>query len=168
MSSLTLYSLSAELVALLDSVDLCENEEQRAECEAEIRRTMEAQIRKVDDFCHFLSHIESQAELATKEIERLKARKASFINLSERLERYAIAIMKSLDLKRLDGNTARMALRANQPAVEIDSEESIPARYKTIRQQIYIDKLAVKRAISSGEEVPGAHLREGSVSLIRS
>jgi hypothetical protein len=167
LPSVTLYSISDTLVALLNSLDLCENEEARAECEAEICRTIEAQIRKVDDFCRFLAHLEAQAEFAAHEIERLQKRKTGFLKTSERLEQYAIRVMESLEVRKLDGHTARMSLRTNQPAVEIDNQDLVPALYKTIKQEISIDKRAIKRAIDSGEPVPGAHLREPSISLIR-
>lgn len=166
-SSMTLYSISDHLITLLDTYDLCPTDEARAECEAEIRRVVEQQIRKVDDFCRFLAHLESQADFAACEIERLKERKTAFENLGERLEQYAIRIMQSLNLRRLDGNTSRLLLRHNAPGVEIDNQELVPARYKTVRQEISVDKRAIKRAIDGGEDVPGAHLREPSTSLIR-
>ena len=168
MSSLTLYEISDHLVSLLDTFDLCETDEQRAECNAEIERYVDAQIRKVDSFCRFLSHLESQTELAEKEIKRLKAREAVFANLLERLEKYAIFTMQRNNLRKLDGDTAKLMLRVNTRGVDIDNEELVPAKFKTIRQEIQIDKRGIKKAIDAGEEVPGAHLREPSVSLIRS
>jgi hypothetical protein len=167
MSSLTLYDISDTLVALLDSYDMCETDEQRMQCEAEIRQTVELQIRKVDDFCRFLAHLESQADLAAKEIERLKARKSRFENLEERLEQYAIWTLQSLGLRKLDGNTSKLTLRTNQPGVEIDDGELVPPQFKTIKQEIVIDKRGIKKAIDAGANVPGAHLREPSISLLR-
>jgi hypothetical protein len=166
-SGLTLYGISDDLVALFETYDMCETDEARAECEAEIRKTIEAQIRKVDNFNRFFSHVQSQRDLATKEIERLKARKAAFMNLEERLEQYAIRVMQSLGLRKLDGQTSKLTLRTNQPAVEVDDEELVPAEYKTIKQTITVDKRAIKSAIDAGEEVPGVHLREPSISLLR-
>lgn len=167
MPGVTLYEISDHLVTLFDSYDMCETEEQRAECQAEIQRTIDAQIRKVDDFCRFLSHLESQTELADKEIKRLKAREAALANLQERLEKYAIYTMQSHNLRKLEGDTATLTLRTNQPGVDIDNEESLPAKFKTIKQEIAIDRRGIKKAIDAGEDVPGAHLREPSVSLIR-
>ena len=144
-----------------------EKDEHGMQCEAEIRQTVDLQIRKVDDFCRFLSHLESQTDLAAKEIERLKARKASFENLEERLEQYAIWAMQQLGLRKLDGNTSKLTLRTNTPGVEIDNQEAVPAEFKTIKQEVVIDKRGIKKAIDSGASVPGAHLREPSISLLR-
>lgn len=166
-SSLTLYEVTDHLVSLLDTYDMCETDEQRAECNAEIERTVDQQIRKVDSFCRFLSHLESQTELAEKEIRRLKARQAVFNNLIERLEKYAIFTMQRMNLRKLEGDTSTLMLRTNSPGVEVDDADVVPARFKTIKQEIAIDKRGVKKAIDDGESVPGVHLRQPSVSLLR-
>src|SRR4029077_15101407 len=156
MSGLTLYEISDHLVSLMDTYDLCETDEQRAECNAEIERYVRAQIDKVDNFCRFLSHLESQIDLAEREIKRLKARETAFANLEERLKQYAIYTLQRMNLRKMDGDTSKLALRTNQPGVEIDNAELIPPEYKTIRQEIQIDKRGIKKAIDAGIEVPGA------------
>jgi hypothetical protein len=168
MSESTLYKIPEHLMALRDTIDLCETDEQRAECEAEIERTADALMRKIDSFSHFLGHLESQIDLAEKEIKRLKAREMAFANLKERLNQYAIYTMQRNGLRTLEGDTAKLTLRTNQPAVEIDDVQVLPAEYKTIRQEIVPDKRAIKAAIAGGEAVPGARLKEPTVSLIRS
>lgn len=167
MSTPTLYEISEHLIALLDSLEMCETPEQRLECEAEIYRALEAQVRKVDDFARFLTHLESQATLAAHEIERLKTRRLRFTNRFDRLTGYAVRIMQSLEVRKLEGETARLALRTNQPAVEIDDAKLLPAQFITVVEEIHPDKRAIKRAIEQGEFVTGAHLAAPTVSLIR-
>lgn len=167
MATQTLYEISETLAALIETVDLCESEEERAECEAEILRTIEAQVRKVDDFCRFLAHLESQAELASDEMERLKERKNGFLRSAERLERYAIRVMTSLNVRRLEGQTARLTLRTSQPAVTIDDPGILPDQYVRVWHESSPDKRLIRAAIEAGEQVPGAHLAAPGVSLIR-
>jgi len=167
MANLTLYEINENLQALTDSLDLCQSAEERAACEADIERAVAAQIKKVDDFARFLTHLEAQAELADREIERLRTRRRRFTGLQERLQQYAVRVMQSANLKQLDGDTARLSLRHNPPAVEITDEARVPPEYKTIQQTIACDKRAIKRAIDTGEQVPGAELRPGTVSLLR-
>ncbi len=167
MSGMTLYEIADHLVALLDTRDLCESAEQKAECEAEIERYVDAQIRKVDSFCRFLAHLESQVDLAEKEIKRIKAREATFANLQERLEQYAIYTLQQMGLRKLEGDTATLLLRVNAPGVEIDNAEAVPAQFKTIKQEVQIDKRGIKKAIDSGEDVPGARLKQPTVTLLR-
>jgi hypothetical protein len=168
MSGMTLYEISDHLVALLDTVDLCETDTQRAECEAEIDRTIEAQLNKVDNVNRFFSYLESQTDLAEREIKRIKARGAVFANLYERLEQYVIRGMQIRNLRKIEGDTSKLTLRTNTPGVEIDDEAAVPAKFKTIIPATFtIDKRSIKKAIDAGEDVPGAHLREPSVSLLR-
>lgn len=167
MTAVTLYEANEHLVALLDTLDMCETDEARAECEAAIQQAAETHIRKVDSFCRFLSLVESQAELAAKEIDRLKLRRDALQKTADRLEQYAIRLMQSQGLTKLEGDTAKLSLRSNVAAVEITDEAAVPPQFKTITQKISCDKRAIKKAIDSGADVPGADLRFGSVTLIR-
>jgi hypothetical protein len=152
---------------LVDSLDVCPGEEERAHCEADIERASDRLLRKVDDFARFWAHVESQVDLADREIKRLQARRRGFAGLLERLKNYAVHVMQFHGLKRLHGDTTHLTLRHNPPAVEILDEAQVPAEYKTIQTTVACDKLAIKRAIDTGITVPGAELRPGTVSLLR-
>ena len=164
--NLTLYEISETLQALVDSLDMCETDEQRAQCEAEIQQTVRVQMGKTDDFCRFLAHLESQEGLASAEIDRLWARRHALTRTRERLEQYAIHVLQSMNLQRIDGATSRLSLRRNPPAVEIFNEAALPGKFKTVVQEVKIDKKAIKEAIQGGADVPGANLRSG-ISLSR-
>ena len=166
-SSLTLYEISDHLVSLLDTFDVCDTDEQRAACNAEIERYMDLQLHKVDNFNRYMTHLDSQMDLADKEIRRIKAREDVFARLKERSEKYAIFVMQRANLRVLDGDTSKLILRTNTPGVEIDDGQAVPAEFKTIVQEIKYDKRAIKRAIDDGESVPGAHLKEPTVTLLR-
>ena len=164
---ITLYSVNEDLLALVDSLDLCDTDEQRAACDAEILAAMEAQVRKTDSFGRFLAHLESQAALAEKEIARLEARQSAFLRARDRLEAYAVRTMQALNLPRLEGETSSLSLRYNTPAVDIRDESIIPGAFKIVRQTVSCDKRAIKQAIDHGESVPGAGLKPPTISLVR-
>lgn len=166
-SSLTLYEIQDHLAALMDTVDMCETDEQRAECNAEIDRAIELQLRKVDNVNRFFSHLDSQIELAEKEVKRIKALESVFVNLKERLELYIIRGMQMRNLRKLEGDTSRLTLRENTPALEVTDEAAVPDQFKTIIETVKIDKMGIKAALKSGEDVPGVHLLPPSVSLLR-
>ena len=52
-------------------------------------------------------------------------------------------------------------LRKQKEGLALDA---VPAEYKTTKVEVVADKTAIKKAIQSGEDVPGAHLVE-NVSL---
>jgi hypothetical protein len=55
-----------------------------------------------------------------------------------------------------------MKLKKNPPSVVIDDLTQIPTQYQRQKIQVDIDKVAIKAAIKAGEEVPGAHLEQGT------
>jgi hypothetical protein len=155
--AMTLYSLSEDLTAHLESVDLTEpGSPQRDECEAAIRRYMEQLPAKVDSVARMLAHLENQAQMAAQEMQRLQNRK-------------------------LEGETTTLALRPSEAAIVTD-EAAVPALYKTAvlempapvweefvrldntlvakltKQNLKVRLSDVKKAIKDGIRVPGADM----------
>jgi len=185
--AITLYSLSEDLMAHLESIDLTEPETpERAECEMAIQAYMEQLPDKVDSVAWMLAHLEDQAQMAAHEIHRLQARKESFDRARERLEAYCIQVLEQLPeprrgARKLEGSTCTLALRLSD-AVMITDEAVVPAEYKTAcvempapdwerlilrdetivgkvnKQNLKVRVVDVKKAIKGGESVPGADL----------
>jgi hypothetical protein len=185
--AMTLYSLSEDLAAHLDSVDLTEpGTPQRDECEAAIRRYMEQLPAKVDSVAWMLAHLESQAQLAAQEMQRLQTRKQAFERAGDRLAAYCVRVLEQLPEpkrgpRKLEGETATLALRPSEAAILTD-EAAVPAIYKTAvlempalvweecvrrdgtvigkltRQNLKVRLSDVKKAIKDGLSVPGADI----------
>ena len=64
---------------------------------------------------------------------------------------------------KVENATMRLSLR-HTTATEVDDLDQLPAEFKTTKVEVVADKTAIKKAIQSGEDVPGAHLVE-NVSL---
>src|SRR5437762_5133467 len=128
----TLYEIQYELMYLLDAFDglLPEEEEARMEIEEMITRAVGDQIQKVDGISHMLAHFESQAELAAAEGKLLQARKKAFERAAERLELYVRRAMDLAGLKKLEGQTTTLSLRAAPASVLITDHDAVPAEYK--------------------------------------
>ena len=165
----TLYDIEYELIYLLDTLDSlpAEDEIARIEIEEAITRAVRTEMRKVDGISHTLVHFESQVELAAAEIRRLQARRKAFERSGERLEVYVSRAMQVAGVKKLEGKTTTLSLRAAPVSVSITDFDAVPAEYKEIRTEIVISKDAVKKALKGGVEVPGAALSEGNVYLVR-
>jgi len=187
VAEMTMYSLSEDLLANLESIDLTDPETpERAECERAIHAYLEQLPVKVDSVAWMLAHLEDQAQMAADEIQRLHARKQTFERALERLEVYCIQVLEQLPEPRrgprkLEGSTNTLALRSSD-AVILTDEGIVPAEYKTAcvempapvwaslvrRDETVIGKLNkhnlkvrvadVKKAIKSGDSVPGADL----------
>ena len=159
-NSITLYDTTGDFVAILDlmandAADL--NEEQ----ETAIMQAIEQHVTKVEGVARVLRHFETMAQFARAEAERLAARAKHFEGEYRRLSAYVLNVMEERGLDELEGKTATLKIRNNPPAVLIGAEDLIPAEFKTIKQEITIDKNAVKARLKAGLEVPGATLTRG-------
>lgn len=162
----SLAEIVERLAALLDTVDLVETPEDRQACEAEIAETLAAEVRKVDGIASFLSYCESMQRFASEEISRLHERKARFARHEDRLRQYVIRTMEDADVKRLEGKTATFHLRACASSADIRDESAIPEKFKVSKVVITVDKRAVRAALESGEDVPGAELIIGKNTVV--
>jgi hypothetical protein len=185
--TLTLYALSEELMAHLDSIDLTDpGSSERAECEAAIQAYLAQLPAKVDSVARMLAHLESQAQMAAREMQRLTMRKQTFERATERLEEYCVRVLEQLPAPRkgprkLEGETSTLTLRPSD-AVVLRDEASVPADYKTAcvempapvwedlvrldptvisqltRQNLKVRLADIKKALRAGESVAGADI----------
>jgi hypothetical protein len=158
-TKVTLYDTTAELTALIGLMEQ-HDEEPTEEMQGLIQAALEQHLRKVDSFAQFLVHLENQADFASDEIKRLTARKRRLELHHERLSNYALRIMDERGWLELNGETADIRIKRNPPAVNILDADAIPAEFKTIRQEVTLDKNGIKARIKAGKEVPGAELTQ--------
>jgi Siphovirus Gp157 len=128
---------------------------------------LEAALEKRDNVARFLCHLEQQQEFARAEIRRLKDRESRLATLQQRIEECVVRFLESKQLRKLEGKSPTLALRACPPSVVIHDPSSIPANFQTVRQEVVVDKRAIKAAIEAGQDVPGCDLLIGKQTLIR-
>jgi hypothetical protein len=157
----TLYELTTEVLSLLDS-----EEELDEQTLAEVTGNM---LAKVGDYCKLFRVMESDAGAIGTEIDRLRHRKTVLENnLSRAKDRLKFCMeLASLDEIKTPDKLFTVKLAQNPPKVIEDDREIIPAHFKTIVQEVKIDKKAIGDALKRGEEIPGAHLERGTSLRIR-
>lgn len=153
-----LWKIEEELAALLDSVDVC-SEEQRPELEARIAQYLGAEVEKVDRVGAVLSSLEHVAANAKAEIDRLTDRRQSAERAAERLKRYILYVLSLREGRPLKGHNVTLSARESE-AVRITDPSAVPERFKKTTVSVEIPKDPVKRALKAGEEVPGAVLEK--------
>jgi hypothetical protein len=158
-SKITLYNISENLAALVNSVDTCP-EELRADLDREIDEAISIAVQKVDNFARYLVHLESQEQLAGIEAKRLKQRENYFLRTKERLEQYAIRIMRIHGWASLQGSTNTLQI-SKRDHVHVSDPDLL--RDEFMKERPYVrrdpDNTAIRAAIEAGEIVPGAELR---------
>jgi hypothetical protein len=128
---------------------------------------LEAALEKRDNIARFLVHLEQQQDFARAEIRRLKDHESGMAALQERIEGYVIRFLEAKGLRKLEGKTSSLALRACPPSVVIHDPSAIPAEFQAVRQEVVADKRAIKAALEAGQDIPGCDLLIGKQSLIR-
>lgn len=132
MSAITLYDAAEELRTLFDTLDGLEDPQEIAEFEKEMQPAFAAAIRKVENFAHYLAHLDSQAELCAAEIKRITERKKQFADRAAKLREYAIRSMQAHGVSKLESPTVTLRLQKNPPAVKITDMDDVPDEFQTL------------------------------------
>jgi hypothetical protein len=134
-SATPLYAIEEYLAAMVDTVDMVSDEEQK-EFLAEFQQALTVAVDKRDRVGQFLTHLETQAALAKAEIDRLQKRKALYERAYERMEAYLIKVIESLGkdekdrYRKLEGKTVTFSVRHCPASVHVYDEALVPSQYK--------------------------------------
>jgi hypothetical protein len=162
MNAPTLYGITAELNAILAQL-----EELGGEITPELEQALvineEQFASKSEDYGHAILNLKAMAAAAKAEKDRLAALQRFYENTYNRLDTALKAAMVATGHDKVETPTMRLSLR-HSTATEVDDLDQLPAEYKTTKVEVVADKTAIKKAIQSGEAVPGAHLVD-NVSL---
>lgn len=149
------------LAILRDSGDADDQEivETAIEGETSLLEAISATLDADDEDDILIVGIEAKEEV-------LAARKNA---AKQRKERRRAAIEQAMLVTEQDKftlPTATIFLSKRKPNLVIENEAEIPAVFWTIpKVEPKLDKKALKEALEAAEEIPGAHLDNGSVSL---
>lgn len=162
MNAPTLYGITAELNAILSQL-----EELGGEITPELEQALaineEQFVAKAEDYGHAILNLKAMATAAKAEKDRLAGLQKFYENAQKRLTDALTAAMQVFGQDKVENATMRLSLR-HTTATEVDDLDAIPSEFKTTKVEVVADKTAIKKAIQSGEAVPGAHLVE-NVSL---
>ncbi|MBZ9653509.1 siphovirus Gp157 family protein [Phyllobacterium lublinensis] len=103
----------------------------------------------------------------------LKAKEEAYADrrkaIEQRIERRRAAMEQAMmvtEQEKITLPTATIFLSKRKPNIVIDNEADIPATFWTIpKVEPKLDKKALKEALEAKEDIPGAHLDNGSVSI---
>lgn len=150
----TLYKIDKDIEELLDSlVDEETGEVDEDKLDALNQLNIDRK-EKIENCILFAKSEKADAEAILNEIEVLKKRAASKLNRSERVLGY---VEHSLDGSEFETDRCVVKYR-NTQSVEIINEEIVPDKYCVFRTERKPSRTELKKAIKSGESVPGAVL----------
>ena len=161
---MSLYSISEELINLSQLLD--ENVDENGEINPEYLARLEESENKItdktDNYVGFLMSIEADVDKIKSIIEKLQATVARKEKTKENLKKYVLNVMERLGKDTLDGTIGQLKITKSTATI-IEDETKLPEKFRKVEQipaseRITYPKADIKKAIESGEEVPGAHL----------
>ena len=124
---------------------------------------LEDELQEKGENCiKYLDSVQDKIDAAKANKKKLDAYIKTLENRKKRVEKACIYALDTLQVKSIMTGWGEMKLKKNPPSVIIDDLTQIPTKYQRQKIQVDIDKVAIKAAIKAGEEVPGAHLEQGT------
>jgi hypothetical protein len=122
---------------------------------------------KRDRMAEFILHTEEAEQAIEEEIARLRRRKERISAARERMQDSVLEVMEVMEMKSLQGELYTLVAAKNPSSVEIVDDLSIPPEFllPPPPSPLRPDKSAIKKALKSGREVPGARLIEAKTRL---
>lgn len=126
----------------------------------------ELQLKGVN-YALVIRQMDGEAEIIDKEIKRLSELKKAKENAVKRMKDTIKGAMELYGIQSIKGDLINITLRNNASSVSIEDEAKLPKEYVSEKVTTSPDKKAIKSAIESGIEVPGAYLSHSKSLLIK-
>lgn len=123
---------------------------------------------KVDNYLALIVSMEARAKGRAEQAERLKKRAKSDESAASFLRARLKFVLEQRGVSKLDTDRFRVSVARNggMLPLEVFEEKVVPEHYyRVIPEQRVLDGAAIRAALESGQEVPGAKLGERTTRL---
>ncbi len=159
----TLLNIRKEYTDLLSRIEEGEGE-LTPEVEQALSISQQELAEKSLAYIEFIGNLQAQNDRIEDEVKRLQHLKRQNTQLLNFLQKGLVHAVQEFGTIRVGTHT--IGLRQTEECV-IEDAERVPDKFKTVKMDIQVDKLAVKRALKDGENVPGVHLQQNQHPVIR-
>lgn len=154
-----IYEIPGALRELLDRLDADpDTGEVDGEALAAYAEYNAAAAEKLEGTACYVRELKAEAGAIKVEEERLAKRRKALENKSERLKNYMMPALEAMGGK-VKGVMASVRIGKSQ-AVTVFDIDALPDAFKHVKTTIAPDKVALKKALKSGEVIPGAALED--------
>lgn len=154
-----IYEIPGALRELLDRLDADpDTGEVDGEALAAYAEYNAAAAEKLEGTACYVRELKAEAGAIKAEEERLAKRRKALENKSERLKNYMMPALEAMGGK-VKGVMASVRIGKSQ-AVTVFDIDALPDAFKHVKTTIDPDKVALKKALKSGEDIPGAALED--------
>ena len=153
---MNLYEITKEY---LEIQQILETEELTPELYQALMLNQNQLQTKAGGYAKIMANKQANVDGATAEMKRLKAYIEQEQKKIDRLKNAMLQSMLITGIEKLESEFWRFSVRRSE-AVEVDIVEALPSEFRTIKNVVTADKVAIKEAIKRGENVTGARLIE--------
>ncbi|WAH52567.1 siphovirus Gp157 family protein [Pseudescherichia vulneris] len=121
---------------------------------------------KVEQILAVCKNESAHADALREESKRLAERARLSENRVARLKEYVARSLETAGKKSITAGLHEVTVREPSRSVEITDSGALPPQFVEYETTIKADKLAIKKFIEAGQEVPGAIIKVGKPSLI--
>lgn len=148
-----LWRLAEEFTLLLSLLE--DPESDPAEIDAEMQRVAGDIKVKAYGVATVIDGLEGLAAFQKAGADKLAAKAKANQNHADRLRSYALACMKTLGIDRLETGAFTLAVRLNNPKVEVLDEQKVDAAFlRHIPEQWEVNKVAILKRFKETGEIP--------------
>lgn len=166
---MNLYDITQDFNQLLDMLNQAQeegNQEQISLIESGLEITQDNFKDKATNYVKFIRSEEAGLSAIDEEIKRLTALKKSKVSKIDNLEARLSNSMKSIGFDKYDLGLFKLSFRKSS-SVEVLDVEQLPEGFKRVKTTIDPDKVAIKKAIESGQDVTGASIKHSASLQIK-
>lgn len=121
---------------------------------------------KVENVLKLIKNEQAYADALKDEARSFSERAKVSENKIESLKDYLVSSIEVAGLKSVRAGMMSVSLRSPSKSVEVTDVKKIPVDYVEFDTVIKPDKLAIKKLLEAGQEVPGCELKTGKPSLL--
>ena len=122
---------------------------------------------KLDNIASWIEKNKSQIDWVTKRVKDLQAKKTALTNLNKSLQEYMTSALDDAGLKELQTENYILKPRNYRASTVVEDLDTLPVDFKNTKTEVIADKTKIYKALSAGEDVPGAHLKPNRGTTIK-
>lgn len=163
MSGSHLYELTDEFRTLMAEIEAAEGEVEENQLDRIEELGLEVEI-KAENIAMYCAELQATADSCKAEKQRLAAREQATNNRIARLKEYMKMNLEALGMSKVKGDIFTVSVQQGREQAAITDEGRVPKRFHKV--SVSINKTELKKALKSGETIPGAELTRGNSFII--
>ena len=123
-------------------------------------------VEKGKNVAAYFQNLEVDVDALKSAEARIKSRRLALENKISRLKEYLRLNMEDSGITKIECPEFSVTLKKASDVTEVFDQDKVPKKYIKVKTTYTPDKVAIKKAINNGEEVPGAKISKGKRALL--